>query len=125
MDPLSFAAGALLAAVIALVALTVFVQRSNNELRIFLKEQAIDERNQRMHTERELLGRIASTPQLTLDPSAPPLPEIAPQDAKPFISDFEMDDDQYEAYVKSMYPSANGEAGPAPVDGFDSAEDSS
>lgn len=114
-------AGALLATTLWLVALVVFVHKAHATTQAFLQGQAIDERNERFHEVRSLLMRLQSSPSLSLERAAP---EIRPiEDPQPYISDYEMDDDRWEAFVEQTRPQnyTDTSFGPAPV--VDSSED--
>lgn len=113
MIELVFAGVAVALAIASLVVALVVVHKTNQNMQVFLKEAAIDERNQRMHEVRSLLQRLQSQPSLRLEAAAPEIPQI--DDPQPFISDFEMDDDQYEAYVQSLYPTVDEGPGPTPA----------
>ena len=106
-----------------ILCLGVLLFESRRELdrtRTFLQEKAIDERNERFHEVRALLMRLHSSPRLSLEPSVPDVPPI--EDPQPYISDYEMDNDRYEEFMKTMRPTQAVEDMLSPVPVVDEPE---
>ncbi len=104
--------GALLATCVCMCAIVVLIFKAHDRVQVFLQAQAIDERNERFHEVRSLLTRLHSTPSLSLDTASPePVPI---EDPAPYISDFEMDDERWQAFAETLHPGANS-SGPVPV----------
>lgn len=117
---LAYALGLSTGVALAGAAVSYVLYKGNQRVETFLQSQAIDERNERMHEVRSLIMRIHKTPELSLDraaPEQPALPEI--EDNQPYISDFEMDDERYEAFVEEIKGQPVQSAGPVPFIGDD------
>jgi len=121
----ALALGTSIGAAVAGALSSYVLYKGNQRVEEFLQASAIDERNQRMHESRSLLMRLHSTPELSLDraaPEAPLMPEIAPEDKQPYISDFEQDDERFQAFVEEIHgpmPDQVEQAGPFPYVGDD------
>ena len=103
----------LAAAAAGLAGALAVVNKSHAREREFLRAAVIDERNQRMQEFRSFTERLNTAPMLQLDRSSPEVPQILPEDKTPYISDFEMDDERWEAFVEGMDQGSNG-GGPVP-----------